>query len=528
MEPLNIKSVRDIGLTAGSYTRSSALVRKLGWFVYRPYVLTLFQKLGELGQRLDELQSNVNDLRQDSEALRRDSEALRQDSDALRRDSDALQRDSDALQRDSDALRRDSAKARLGAAEQESMIQDVQVSAATLGAQFQEQDARLSALTETQVEYNALARDHLHNQKAIGIDLHAVQNRLLDLETKTAVVDRIQSLEPSLTGIAQQAAELRAREALEETQATQRVLRDEANENRLRQIEATLAQLTAGLNDVLSRTMATSRPTPTIATGLEIPNTHFYLYEGPYGRFMLRRHDLISDAISRGEFWDPHLESVIREAATRGGTAIDAGAYFGFISVQLAKAFGRVISFEPQLEIFQNLNTNLMLNGCHNAVTHNMGLYSKPGFLSLASPDLQDIEIPRTNGFVDYDACPNAAAVAFEFADQPEPSRDEASAIIRATTIDSLNLDDVSFIKIDCQGADYHVLLGAKETIQRSRPVIVFESEHYLEEGRSITRNDYETLLSRLGYTMWPLSNKGDGKQVDYLAVPASRAADDS
>jgi len=250
---------------------------------------------------------------------------------------------------------------------------------------------------------------------------------------------------------------------------------------------------------------------------LEIPNTHFYFYEGPYGRFMLRRHDLISDTISRGEFWDPHLEPVIRKAAARGGTAIDAGAYFGFISVQLAKAFPRVISFEPQREIFQNLNTNLMLNSCHNASTYNMGLYSKSGSLSLASPDLQDIDIPKANGDVDYDTCPNAAAVAFEFA---ETAVQGAASGIAATTIDSLGLDDVSFIKIDCQGADYHVLLGASETIRRSKPVIVFESEHYLEQGRSITREDYERLLSDLGYTMTVISDKGEGKQVDYLAVP--------
>ena len=34
----------------------------------------------------------------------------------------------------------------------------------------------------------------------------------------------------------------------------------------------------------------------------------------------------------------------------------------------------------------------------------------------------------------------------------------------------------VSFIKIDVEGGEYHVMLGGLETIKRSRPVIVFEA----------------------------------------------------
>jgi len=76
-------------------------------------------------------------------------------------------------------------------------------------------------------------------------------------------------------------------------------------------------------------------------------------------------------------------------------------------------------------------------------------------------------------------------------------------------------------IKIDCQGADYHVLLGAEETIRSSGLAIVFGFEHYLEQGRPIVRENYENLMFQLGYTTTAISNKGDGRQIDFPAVPA-------
>jgi hypothetical protein len=116
----------------------------------------------------------------------------------------------------------------------------------------------------------------------------------------------------------------------------------------------------------------------------------------------------------------------------------------------------------------------------------------------------------------------HAAAVAFEFAAEPQAPQAETMMGIRATTIDSLGLDDISFIRIDCQGADYHVLLDAEETIRSSRPVTVFESEHYLKQGQPIVREDYENLMFQLGYTTTAISNKGDGRRIDFPAVPAS------
>lgn len=43
--------------------------------------------------------------------------------------------------------------------------------------------------------------------------------------------------------------------------------------------------------------------------------------------------------------------------------------------------------------------------------------------------------------------------------------------------LDDLDLDEVDYVKIDCEGYEYRILQGAKETIQRCRPVVVVEQK---------------------------------------------------
>ena len=44
-------------------------------------------------------------------------------------------------------------------------------------------------------------------------------------------------------------------------------------------------------------------------------------------------------------------------------------------------------------------------------------------------------------------------------------------------TLDSYELTDVDYIKIDCEGFEYRVLKGAEETIKRCRPLVIVEQK---------------------------------------------------
>ena len=56
--------------------------------------------------------------------------------------------------------------------------------------------------------------------------------------------------------------------------------------------------------------------------------------------------------------------------------------------------------------------------------------------------------------------------------------------------LDSLSIDNVGFMKIDVEGHEESVIIGAEQTIRRCRPILLIEAENRHREGavQKITR----------------------------------------
>ena len=246
-----------------------------------------------------------------------------------------------------------------------------------------------------------------------------------------------------------------------------------------------------------------------------------------HGIFVVKAGELISDTAVREGTWDSHILEVATLAAAalkdRGDTgktslAIDAGAHFGLVSVALGRLFDRVISFEPNEFNASLLRANVSLNGLDGRVqVHRAGLFSRSTRLSLAPSDRQEIPLPfDEHGNFDPLSASNLGAYSFAEA---------GSGLSDATAyaLDDLKLDTLSFLKIDVQGADGEVLMGALQTIERCHPWIVFEWEDALSAAFGV---DFDVLKDRLvgmGYRLSVLK-RHNSKQVDYLAVPGTDA----
>ena len=175
-----------------------------------------------------------------------------------------------------------------------------------------------------------------------------------------------------------------------------------------------------------------------------------------------------------GEFAESE-NRLMRVFLKPGDTVLDVGANVGTVALALARAVGptgRVLAFEPQRIVFQALCATLTMNG----LTHVEALRQAVGRVA------GNVRIPPVNPTV----AQNFGSVRID--DEPNaPTANAAGDLVPLVTIDSLSLAGCALLKIDAEGMDYDVLLGAQQTIERTRPVLYFEGHAGDATTRAIT-----------------------------------------
>jgi hypothetical protein len=139
-----------------------------------------------------------------------------------------------------------------------------------------------------------------------------------------------------------------------------------------------------------------------------------------------------------------------RAILQKGGSAVDVGTNYGFVSLVMAKSVrgGRVFSFEIEPRICGVISRTIERNDLSETVT--LIPYG--------------VSNETTDGFVTIDSI-----------------------------VDQYHVERLSFIKIDVDGGDFEVLEGARKTIREHLPVIVIEMGERQQE--------IYDLLCGLGYT---------------------------
>jgi len=128
--------------------------------------------------------------------------------------------------------------------------------------------------------------------------------------------------------------------------------------------------------------------------------------------------------------------------------AVQAGGNIGMWPLRLAKFFSTVHTFEPVAHIFGALRMNV--RGVPGIVAHNQLLSSKKGEI------------------VPFSVRSGAVSRVVE-------KVEDANSSFTATTIDSLELPCCDALFLDVEGHELEALEGAKQTIERFRPVIMVE-----------------------------------------------------
>jgi FkbM family methyltransferase len=158
------------------------------------------------------------------------------------------------------------------------------------------------------------------------------------------------------------------------------------------------------------------------------------------------------------EDYEPEL-GYLQQILLPGMTFVDAGANIGIYTLVASRIVGdtgRVIAFEPSAQSFRILQRNIALNGLQNV---------------LAFP----FALAQTSGSTRLYHGPNAGLNSLG----RDPSWKEDAEEIAIEQLDRViqqtSTARVDMIKMDVQGAEELVLLGAMKIVTSSRPMIVFE-----------------------------------------------------
>jgi hypothetical protein len=71
---------------------------------------------------------------------------------------------------------------------------------------------------------------------------------------------------------------------------------------------------------------------------------------------------------------------------------------------------------------------------------------------------------------------------------------------IEVSTLDNFNFNDITLIKIDVENHENEVLLGAKQTILKNKPIIVLENSYYYFSHIFPNPEPHKEMFDELGY----------------------------
>lgn len=169
---------------------------------------------------------------------------------------------------------------------------------------------------------------------------------------------------------------------------------------------------------------------------------------------------------------DPDFNAFKLICAEHPQNFLDIGANVGMsaLSFFTLKNNARVISFEPNPINYPYLDR--LLNKFNNFQYKNCGLADKPGKIDFFYPVYNGKEMTAlgSGDRQKAESWLNPKTVYFF-----EPHKLEIEQIsVEVKTLDSFQLEP-EFIKIDVEGFEYLVLLGATATIKKSRPILLIE-----------------------------------------------------
>jgi len=222
--------------------------------------------------------------------------------------------------------------------------------------------------------------------------------------------------------------------------------------------------------------------------------------------FKVRNIDKLGVSIY-GDNFEVVLKNALLSKLRTGMTVLDIGANIGYYTVLMASRVGkngRVIAFEPNPAIYNELNDNIALNGFNNVQTLHMALADTTGYSKFFFPS----EGQEAHGSLARNCTFAESRIESVITDRLD------EVLLR------LNINKVDLIKMDVEGAELLVIRGAKNVLGgQSKPIILFECAENQCVSFGFKVFDVLSEIAAFGYVI---------EQVDYgnwVAIPKQEMA---
>ena len=187
-----------------------------------------------------------------------------------------------------------------------------------------------------------------------------------------------------------------------------------------------------------------------------------------------------------------NLEKIIK--IEQNDVVIDIGAHVGYFTLYAAKRAqnGKIISFEPTKESFLVLKNNVKINNFKNIIINNLavGKTSKKRIF-----------------FVD-----NKYGISNTFYDRKIGLEKE---IVQTTTLDEIykkyNLEKIDFLKMDCEGAEFEIILNTStEVLKKIKKISI-------EIHEDMVTHKIEELITKLSKSGFTINIKNSTKGIKMM-----------
>ena len=196
---------------------------------------------------------------------------------------------------------------------------------------------------------------------------------------------------------------------------------------------------------------------------------------------------LLSSVAHPDHVWEPQTTKLLVALAERASNVIVGGAYIGDQVLLIGKSrIAMVHAFEPMQQAFDRLVHHIEINDLKNVVAQRRGLWSD------STANL------RLDGHL---ALASSVAV-----DKNEADSETTQSISIDDYVRERELPAVELIMLDTEGGEENALSGARETIARDQPNIVFEiHRNFVDWTNGLEKTPIVTSLTSRGYEVFAI-----------------------